>query len=368
MKNVAILALVVFLCAAAACTTDDLPIDPATGPLFASGDTGYCLALGADYTNNVGTLTGIALPSLTVTKDLLHGTASGDPVMRAFGGKIYIVNRTAANVTVIDRATFTVDRQFSTGSGSNPQDIAVANGKGYVAALGLGGVQVWDLDATPAAIAPTTTIDLSTYDPDGIPDASSIAIHGDRAYVTLELLDGQFTPRGKGKVVVIDTGTNAVVDDFDLTFANPFGFLVASGDSLLVETVADYSGVDGCVEAIDTAAPGTGACLAANSAFMGTVSAMAVAGAKTYLAVSAADFSASALHTVSGGTVSAALTPATQAVTDVAVAPSGVLVYSDATGGGIRVYDPARQAEVTTAPLDIGLPPAFAGGIVCEDR
>ena len=367
MRNDRRLALVLAcaLVTLAACS-DDAKVDPATGPLFAAGDTAYCLTLGADYTSNVGTLAGIALPSLTVTKDLLHGAASGDPVIRAANGKIFIVNRSAANVTVIDQATFTVERQFSTGSSSNPQDIAVTGSKAYVATLGTGSLQVWDLAS--AATAPAATIDLSSYDPDGVPDASSVAIHGDRAFVTLELLDDQFTPRGVGKVVVIDTGSNAVVADFDLTFANPTGFLAASGDTLLVETVADYSGVDGCVETIDTGAPGTGDCLVENAELMGTVSSIAVAGSTTYLAVSAADFSSAGLYSVSGGTESPALTPATESVSDVAVAPTGVVVYSDSAGGGIRVYDPAHHAEVTSAALDIGLAPAFAGGIVCLSR
>jgi DNA-binding beta-propeller fold protein YncE len=361
--RVALLALAL-LTALAACS-DDVKVDPATGPLFASGDTAYCLALGADYTNNVSTLAGIALPSLTVTKDLLHGAAGSDPVLRTFNDKIYILNRVSANVTVIDKTTFTVDRQFSTGDNSNPQDIAVSGTTAYVATLGTGSLQVWDLSST--ATTPKTTVDLSSYDEDGVPDASSVAVHGNRVYVTLELLAG-FVPSGKGKVVVIDTTSNAIVTDFDLTFEDPTGFIVSSGDNLLVATSADFGGVNGCIETIETGTPGLGDCLVANSDLMGVVGGIAVSGSTTYVTVSSPDFTSATLRSVSGGAVSASLTPATESPGEVAVAPSGLVVYSDTTAGGVRVYDPAGNKEVTTAALDIGLGPAFADGIVCLAR
>jgi YVTN family beta-propeller protein len=360
-----ILAVAIMVLASLVACSDDAKVDPSTGPIFASADTAYCLALGVDYTNNVSTLAGIALPSMTVTKDLLPGAASGDPVIRAEGDKIFIVNRTSANVTVIDKATFTVERQFSTGANSNPQDIAVSGTTAYVATLGTGSLQVWDLASTDTT--PKTTIDLSSYDEDGVPDASSVAIHGNRAYVTLELLAG-FIPSGVGKVVVIDTTSNAIVTDFDLTFADPVGFMVPSGDNLLVATSADFGGVDGCVETIETSTPGLGDCLVRNSDVTGIIGGIAVSGSTTYVTVSAPDFLSAALRSVTGGTVSAALTPAAQSPGEVAVAPGGLVVYSDGTAAGIRVYNPTNHTEVTTAALDIGLAPAFADGIVCLTR
>jgi hypothetical protein len=60
-----------------------------------------------------------------------------------------------------------------------------------------------------------------------------------------------------------------------------------------------------------------------------------------------------------------AMTPPTQIPTDVAYAPTNHLVYSDVTGGGLRVIDLATGSEITTAPLAIGLTPVTANAIAC---
>src|SRR5262249_30864206 len=59
------------------------------------------------------------------------------------------------------------------------------------------------------------------------------------------------------------------------------------------------------------------------------------------------------------------LTPTGQLATDLAVSPSGHLVYADINGAGLRVYDLAAGHELTTAPLDIGLSPVYANAIAC---
>src|SRR5512147_528308 len=99
-----------------------------------ASDSALCVALGADYQNNAGTMAVVGLPSLTVLKDRVPAAISGDPVLRAIGDRLYVVNRTANNVTVIDPTVspWTVESQFSTGANSNPQDIALAGDRAYV--------------------------------------------------------------------------------------------------------------------------------------------------------------------------------------------------------------------------------------------
>jgi len=350
--------------------------DQVTAPSFAAGDTAFCVTLGADYKNNVGAMAAVALPSLTVTKDILHGATSGDPVLRAFGKKLYVINRTAGNVTIVDATNgsdWSVESQFSTGSTSNPQDVAVAGNKLYVATYAGTGLQVWDLTTKTQ----TKMVDLSSYDPDGVPNAQSVAVSGSFAYVTLDLLDTATppSPRGVGKVVVVDTSNDTVKTALDLNFPDPYGMFVAKGSTLLVPTLADFSGVDGCVEQVVTGAtPDVGSCLVKNSDLgFATVSAIAVGTNGTYLAVSAFDAhfnqTASLRQLDAQGHLAAqAMTPSTELPTDVAFAPSGQLVYADQAGGGIRVYDLATQKELTTMPLNIGLGPASQNGIVCMAR
>jgi len=352
----------------AACGSESSTASPVQ---LAPGDTAYCVALGADYKNNVGTMAVLGLPSLTLVKDVLHGAVSGDPVLRGLGGKLYIVNRSANNITVVDPASWTVERQFSTGANSDPQDLALAGTKAYVPLYNTGSLHVWDLAKSDTA--PATTIDLSSYDPDGAPEANSVVVAGGRAYVTLDLLDTAMLPkpRGRGKIVVIDTTTDKIVTDFDLNYTNPYDFMVARGDTLVVATLADFSGVDGCLEQVVTgASPHAASCLVKNSDLMGTISAIAVGTTDTYLAVSAADFSSGQLRRVgSDGLLKPdTMNPAGEYPTDVAFAPTGHVIYSDSSAGGLRVFDLGRNQEITTAALDIGLSPATANAIVCQAR
>jgi DNA-binding beta-propeller fold protein YncE len=321
-------------------------------------------ALGTDY-ETAGVLSRVRVPSLTVTPNLVAGVASSDPVLRAFGDRLYVVNRFGAdNVTIVDRATEQLVAQLSTGAGSNPQDVAVKGDLLYVAALGVGAVLV--LDAGDPAAAPAR-IDLSAYDVDGNPDAGSVWLVGDRLFVTLSLFDAGFDSRG-GKVVVIDTTTNAIEADFDLVHANPFSLLTptpvdgALGGDLLV-TTTDFAGT-GCIERIATEAPGSHGCLIEESALGGYASRLGASSDRVIAAVNTS-FTAAALHAVSAaGELSAAMTADTAKPTDVAVCPTGEVVVADGNAGGLRVFD-AAGAELSTAALDLGLPPVFANGLVC---
>lgn len=342
-------------------------------------DSALCVALGADYQNNAGTMAVVGLPSLTVLKERVPAAISGDPVLRAYGDRLYVVNRTANNVTIIDPTTdpWAVESQFSTGPNTNPQDLALAGDRAYVPLYNVGELQVWDLSRKNPA-APLTTVDLSSYDEDGAPNANSVVVVGNRAFVTLDLLDTQMfpQPRGKGKVVVIDTTTNQPVGALDLQYENPYDFMFPRQGGLVVSTFADFSGTQGCLEHISLGAtPAVEPCLVENAALGGTINSIAVAGAETYLAVSAfgppPDYEETAQLRkldAQGALVAASLTPETQIPTDVAHAPSGHLVYADRAAGGLRVYDLAAGRELTTDALDIGLAPALANAIVCFDR
>jgi DNA-binding beta-propeller fold protein YncE len=341
------------------------------------GDSAVCVSLGVDYVNNVGVLAVVGLPSMTRVSNILPGSVQGDAVLRHAGDRFFVVNRTANNVTVIGPDDtplgLRVEQQFSTGANTNPQDVAVVGDKAYVTQYGGKDVEVWDL-ATPRT-EPVARIDLSSFDPDGNPDANSIAVVGDKIAVALDLLDWSSTfpvPRGNGKVVIIDPASDAVTGDLDLSFSNPYGFMFPWHDGLVVATVTDYSGTSGCVHALSMSPLGQ-RCLADNSTLGGTVSSIAVSDVDTYLAVSAFDAEFNQIGTLrrldaDGNLQDGSLTPPGQLPTDVAYSPTGHLVYVDSDVGGLRVFDIAAGREITPAPINIGLSPVYANGLVCASR
>jgi hypothetical protein len=333
-----------------------------------AGPTGCtCVALGADYMAGVGTLAKIELPDVTVTTGLVPAGISGDPVVRVPGdGRIYIVNRYMAdNITILDQADLSLIAQFSTGAGTNPQDVAVYGDKLFVVGLELADVQVYDLTDTSAAPA---LIDLSSFDPDGVPNASSISILGTRAFVAVGLLDSSFLPQGPGKVVILDVNQNTVLDSFDLEFANPTGFLRQQGNDLLISTVDDYSGTTGCLERITAGINPGSSCEVMNGSVMGTVNSIAPGEDDLYMVVTSYDPSFNPLGRIVhvDGTALTDLTPAAHIVSDaVYCAATEQLLYTDQATGGLRVWSLTNGSEVTTAPIDLGLPAGYSNGIAC---
>jgi hypothetical protein len=365
------------LAAAVSCNDDGGPI-PVT---LDKHDTAMCVALGIDYKNNVGVMSVVGLPSRTVVQNVVPGAVGGDAVLRANAGKLYVVNRYTNNITEVtptgtDGQTWVVNKQFSTGAMSNPQDIAFLDNFGYVVTYGDPKIQVWDL-SDPAPTAPVKTIDLSsaTLDSDGNPEAQSIVVKGDRAYVTLDLLDDSFFPRGNGKILVIDLNSDTIVSSFELKYANPYNFIQPFGDGMVVVSDGDFSGTTGCIERFSTGAtPASETCLLENSALSATIGPMTVTPDEVYFVSSTydADFHpTSELHRVSSAGVLApgTLTPHSETPADVAyVAATNQIVYGDTKAGGLRVFDIAAQGEVEGAVMDLGLVPGAVNDIVCMAR
>jgi hypothetical protein len=385
MKRVVLLIALVSACAACGGDDEILPdaaytgTDAATISPDAAPPTSTVFAVGTDF-SSAGIASTITVPGLSVTSNAVAGVASTDPVVRHIGDKLYIVNRFGAdNVTIVDAGSLQLDTQISTGSGSNPQDVAIKGNTIYVAALGAAGVLV--LDATKPGEGVQKTIDLTSLDTDdNKPNCNSLTLVGDKLFVTCQILDDtdQFlTPRGPGKVAVIDTTNDMLSTNFALTNKNPLGFLQSTaaggayGGDLLIATVPNYGDLsEGCVERISTGeTPAAGGCLVQNSDLGGYAGGIAVQDDdKIWFAVvegfDSTDFGplGKVLTYASSTLSSASVTPSGQRPFDVALCPTGQVAVSDATAG-VRVYG-SDGTELTTAALDIGLPPV-SSGLVC---
>src|SRR5262249_41966203 len=148
------------------------------------------------------------------------------------------------NVTILDANTHALHEQLGTGANSNPQDVAVLGDHLYVPVYGGVGVAVLTRGSTAI-----DTIDLGAGDPDGHPDRESVYLAGGELYVACQLL-GNFTPRGPGKIYVVDPATKAIKRTITMQTDNPFSLLepLPNGE-LVVSTVGNFDG-SGCIERV----------------------------------------------------------------------------------------------------------------------
>lgn len=191
--------------------------------------------------------------------DIDLGGVSSDALARAFGGLIYVVNRGADNVQIIDpQQGFMTVAQESVGNGTNPQDIAfVGENRAYVSRLK--SAELLIVDAT--TLARLGTIDLSDWtqpdDRDHVPEPSRMLVHNGLVYLTLQHLDFStgFPPErvAPGEVVVINPAVDEVVSVIALKGTDPFSDLQYSPalNRILVSTIGAFGVADGGIEAIN---------------------------------------------------------------------------------------------------------------------
>ena len=182
------------------------------------------VAVAGDFMSpGTGVVSRLELTELHMRTNLVPGAALGDPVLRQYGDKLYVVNRFGSNnITILNAKTLQLEEQLGTGANSNPQDVAVVGNKLYVPALGTAGVVV----LTPGS-AMTKTIDLSALDTqgmnDGKPDCVSAYAIGTLVYVACGVLDN-FDKVEVGKIAIIDSATDTMTMSTSMNYMNPYGF------------------------------------------------------------------------------------------------------------------------------------------------
>lgn len=209
-----------------------------------------------DFTS--GSLSILNLETFRTSKNLIN--IHSDAVVRVFGKRVYIVNRLGQdNILVVDLDYPEIPvMQFSTGNGSNPQDIAfLSETKAYVARLASAKILV----VNPITGDSLKSIDISyVADTDGIPEAAHLTLFDGRLYVTCLRLDQTtFRPSGRGMVAVLDTDTDTVIDQdlkevglqgIVLRMKNPYQ-QVRFGNKLYFSCVGNFSDLtDGGIEVI----------------------------------------------------------------------------------------------------------------------
>ena len=301
-----------------------------------------------------------------------------DADARYHDGLVYVVNHLYGdNIQVLDpELDFATIRQFSVGPGSNPQDIVFASSsRAYVSRY----ESTWLYEVDPMAGTVTDSVDLSTFaDADGIPEMAGMALLNDLLFVAIQRIDRAlyWTPVPPSYLAVIDTDTNELIDvdpgtpgvqGIELTGTNPYTeVLVDEPEGVIYVGESGHWGtLDGGIEAVDPVA------LSA----LGFVSTEAQLGGDLYDFTLPAEGRAHAVVSVStpdweqfcvsfdwetGVKLQDVWRPGGYDVMDIeAHAGSAQLFLSDRTytNPGVRVFDTRDDAQLTSSPLDVGLPP-----------
>jgi hypothetical protein len=359
-------------------STDGSTTDGASSPSLA------VVAAGDFVEGTTGLLSSVGTVSHSTTENIAPGSVGDNPVTRVdtTAGFVYVINSDDGdNVVQLDTATLTVQQQVSTGSGTNPQDVAVLGTVFYVATLANAGLEFEDTSLGSAA--KFAFIDLSCKAGSAtckagatiqaVPDCNSVIAVGSNIYVSCELLTntGDDAPTGNGLIEVIDTGSNAVIANFNLQHPNPFGLFENLPDGNIAIPTIDFETGSGCLEEVNVTTNASAGCIVQNGQ-LGSgnyVNRMAVtADGKTLMLDvenESPGFGALLPYDLAGSALGSAISPTTEILGDVATCPDGNVVVSDVGSGsnGLRFY--SKTAERTTGPLNVGIKPAASHGLVC---
>jgi hypothetical protein len=320
-----------------------------------------------------GGLSAIDLDSHAVSPDLSPFICR-DARLRWHRGLLYVINRLGCdNILVLDPAHgYSVVRQFSTGNGSNPSDIAfVSPTKAYVTRYELNSILI----VNPVTGATLGQIPLTAFaDADGIPEMDRMIRVGNRVFVSLQRLDrnGGFQPTDHSSVVVINGDTDEVIDADPMTpgrqaitlqSKNPvttFAFDPPSG-RLLIGCVGRFSQLDGGMEWVNPVALESGGLAITEAALGGDIDDLAWNGrVRSYAIVSDASFNTMLVSwTATNGTKLATLfSPGGFSLADCDINDRRELYVCDNafTAPGVFVFSTVTD-QMIAGPLDTGLPP-----------
>jgi hypothetical protein len=234
-------------------------------PNVPAGNT--AVVLGANFTDPTGTLSLLPVNApRTPVKNIQ--TTHSDAVVRSYGGLIYVVNRLGGdNIQVVDPLDgFAVVGQFSTGQGTNPQDlIAVSAAKAYVSLyqpednrsddLTVDDVIVFN-PQTGAVLKPIDLTPFTANDGERFARASDLVKVGNRILVAIQDLGSDLSQAADqpGKIVAIDLGGDTVADSLVLECRDPVAMAYSNATGLLYVACADYFNLGtpyGGVEVVD---------------------------------------------------------------------------------------------------------------------
>jgi hypothetical protein len=327
-----------------------------------------------------GGLSSLDLSTNTATHD--HLSIHSDTALRTYGAHAYVINRLGQdNVIVLHKDDLSQPLvQYSTGNGSNPQDMAfVSENKAYVLLYAKAHVLI----VNPATGDSLGIVDLSAFaDADGVPEMSQLALYNNRLFVACQRLDqvNGFVPADFSVIAVVDVTTDQVVD-VDPNVTGVQGIVMAGknpssasqqGQKWILSMVNTFGDLaDGGIEVIDLGNLATEGVVMGEAALGGNVNALSMfSDTRGYVVISDANFAnlvrgfdlatqtvSSNLSNISGGFIP-----------NLGVFGARLYVldqgsFGDPTSVGVKIYN-VNNDQLVAGPINTGLPPssiAFLG-------
>jgi hypothetical protein len=372
--RIGILSAVLFMALALAITGCGDNGSNGSGSRGATGDN-VAFVLTTDFTS--GSYSTIDLSTDIASKDLpaQTGIVESDNTGAYYNGRIYIINRYGAdNITVLDKADPTVAiNQFSTGNGTNPYAMAFkSDTEAYVCLYASNDLLV--VDPTDAGDPIKERIDLSGFmaagDTDGAVEAAAMVKVNDFLFVALQRLNN-FVVQNDALLVVIDTTTNEIVDVDDstdavdaivLTGRNPqfITYNADAGNIVVSETGAYFDTTDGGVETVDPISWEAEGFVVTETTLGGDLGTVAMVNANLgYAVIGGFSNNTVVAFDAAAGTKSADVVATEGFIPSLAIDSQDRLLVPDRTltAPGIRIFDTSDNTEITTTPIDVGLPP-----------
>lgn len=299
-----------------------------------------------------------------------------DAVVRHYNGLVYVVNRSGGNnIQILDPCDgFNTVDQFSTGAGSNPQDIAfVSPAVAYVTRYDLTTL----LKMNPQTGATLGTISMAPFaDADGIPEMNQMFQFGDHLYVTLQRLDRPnfYSPTDHSAVVVIDLNTDTIVDmdpgtggvqAITLLRTNPYSEMnyrvVGSTPKAYFSCVEFFGLQDGGVVEFDLVSTTQSVILTETAGGGDVLDVEIISPTRGFAVIATPSFTTEliAFNPTTGAKIGATMyAPGGYDLADIEPSPLGLLVSDrKATAPGVRRFDMTTNTQIPGGPIDVGLPP-----------
>jgi len=301
---------------------------------------------------------------------------SSDAVAKTINHRIYVVNRYGQdNITVLSPTDFSKPLiQFSTGNGSNPQDIVLSTAdKAYISLF----QEKYLLVVNPNTGEEQKRIDLSSFaDSDGFPEPTQMVIVDNVLFITLQKLDrNTYQPAENGAILMIDTLNDSIIGSITLSGQNPYDMAYSDsmGKLIISETGSFNDLTDGGIETIDLGTRQPSGFILSEEDFGGNITdfAMKPSSSQGYIIVAEGGISGSpntfiaSFDLVQAVKLKDVLRPNAGFIHAGIATTSEMLLVGDRCipeeecgyKPGVRIISTLTDEEITTKPINTGLPP-----------